>query len=92
MARIHVEINSREAERILKSREVADKLESMGKAIKNAANDQAPEHGYTEHEPFDMESGTSDRAYTAVYTRTNLGKAMQAKHNTLTRAMDAGRS
>lgn len=88
---IRVEINSDEAERILKSREVADKLEDMGKKITDAANDKAPEHGYTEQEPFAMESGTTDRAFVSVYTRTNLGKAMQAKHDTLTQAMDAGR-
>ena len=92
MARgIRVEINSRGAVEILKSPEVAEKLENMGKAIMKAANDEAPEHGYTEQEPFAMESGTTDRAYTTVYTRTNLGKRMQAKHSTLTQAMDAGR-
>ena len=92
MARgIRVEINSSGAQAILKSSEVAEKLEDMGKAITKAANDEAPEHGYTEQEPFAMESGTSDRAFVNVYTRTNLGKAMQAKHSTLTQAMDAGR-
>lgn len=90
MARIRVEINSSGAEEILKSRKVAEKLEKMGKAIMDAANDEAPEHGYKQ-EPFAMESGKSDRAYTAVYTRTDLGKAMQAEHSTLTQAMDAGR-
>ena len=89
---IRVEINSRGAAEILKSSEVSEKLESMGKAIMDAANEKAPEHGYTEQEPFAMESGTTDRAYTAVYTRTTLGKRMQAKHNTLKQAMDAGRS
>ena len=93
MARgIRVEINSSGAQAILKSPEVAKKLESMGKAIMDAANDQAPEHGYTEQEPFAMESGTSDRAFVNVYARTELGKRMQAKHSTLTQAMDAGRS
>ncbi len=88
---IKVELDKGGAESILKSREVAGRLESMGKAIMDAANDMAPEHGYTESEPFAMDSGTSDRAWVNVYTRTNLGKAMQAKHDTLTRAMDAGR-
>jgi hypothetical protein len=88
---IRVEINSREASRILRSAEVADKLESMGKAITKAANDQAPEHGYTEQEPFAMDSGKTDRAFVNVYTRTDLGKRMQAKHSTLTKALDAGR-
>ncbi len=88
---IRVEINSREAERILKSREVAEKLESMGERITDAANHRAPSHGYTEQEPFAMDSGTSDRAWVNVYTRTDLGKRMQAKHNTLTKAMDVAR-
>ena len=88
---IRVEINSHGASEILKSREVAEKLESMAKKIADAANNRAPEHGYTKQEPFAMESGTSDRAYAVVYTRTDLGKRMQAKHSTLTQAMDAGR-
>lgn len=88
---IRVEINSHDAQAILKSSEVSKKLEGMGKAITDAANGQAPEHGYTEREPFAMASGVTDRAYVNVYTRTNLGKAMQAKHSTLTQAMDAGR-
>lgn len=92
MARgVRVEINSRGAQAILKSPEVAEKLKDMGRAIMRAANDKAPEHGYTEQEPFAMESGTTDRAYTTVYTRTDLGKRMQAKHSALTQAMDAGR-
>lgn len=89
---IRVEINTREAESIMKSREVREKLEDMGGKIRDAANDKAPEHGYTEQEPFAMESGTTDRAFVNVYTRTTLGKRMQAKHDTLTQAMDAGRS
>ncbi len=93
MARgVRVEISSRGAADILKSAAVAKKLDDMGKKITNAANNKAPEHGYTEHEPFAMESGTSDRAFVNVYTRTELGKRMQAKHSTLTQAMDAGRS
>lgn len=88
---ITVKLDSGGAEAILKSSEVADILNTMGKAITDAANEQAPEHGYTESEPFAMASGVTDRAYVNVYTRTNLGKAMQAKHDTLTKAMDAGR-
>ena len=92
MARgIRVEINSAEAQRILKSAAVTEKLEDMGERITDKANGMAPEHGYTEHEPFAMESGTSDRAFVNVYARTDLGKAMHAKHSTLTKAMDAGR-
>lgn len=91
MANVKVKMDSHGALEILKSHEVAEKLEGMGKAIRDAANEKAPEHGYTEQEPFAMESGTTDRAYTTVYTRTTLGKRMQAKHSTLTQAMDAGR-
>lgn len=87
---IRVEIHSAGARDVLKSREVAEKLKDMGEQIQRAANDQAPEHGYVT-EPFAVESGTSDRAYTTVYTRTTLGKRMQASHNALTKAMDAGR-
>lgn len=89
---VRVKINHSGAQAVLKSPEVARKLDSMGQAIMNAANGRAPEHGYTEQEPFAMDSGVSDRAYATVYTRTNLGKAMQAKHGTLTQAIDAGRS
>lgn len=89
---IRVQMNHRGAAEILKSREVAKKLDEMGKAIMDEANENAPKHGYDKHEPFAMSSGTSDRAWVNVYARTSLGKWMQAKHNTLTQAMDAGRS
>ena len=92
MARgIRVKINEQGAVQVLKSRAVTEKLNDMGKKITDAANGKAPEHGYTEQTPFAMESGATDRAFVNVYTRTNLGKAMQAKHDTLTQAMDAGR-
>ena len=63
------------------------------KSIADAANESAPKHGYTESEPFAAEEGKTTRGNKCgvVYTRTNLGKAMQAKHSTLTQAMDAGR-
>ena len=90
MGSVQVKINSAEAARILKSKEVADRINAMGEAITAAANEQAPEHGY-DIEPFALWTGVTDRAVASVYTRTNLGKAMQAKHSTLTQAMDAGR-
>lgn len=83
--------NSAEAQRILKSPAVASDIKSRGEHVKNAANAAAPEHGYVSQEPFDVQTGTTDRAYANVYTRTTLGKRMQAKHGTLTKALDAGR-
>ena len=63
------------------------------KAIADAANDDAPKHGYKEREPFAAEEGKTGRGNKCgvAYTRTDLGKRMQAKHDTLTQAMDAGR-
>lgn len=84
--------NSAEAQRILKSSGVASDIKARGERVMNAANAEAPEHGYVSQEPFAMDSGLSrDRAYANVYTRTTLGKRMQAKHSTLTKSIDAGR-
>ena len=83
--------NSAEAQRILKSAGVAADVKSRGERIMNAANAQAPEHGYVSQEPFAMSTGTTDRAYANVYTRTELGRRMQAKHSTLTQVISAGK-
>lgn len=85
------EWNSAEAQRILKSSGVAADVKSRAERIMNAANSQAPEHGYVSQEPFAMTTGTTDRAYANVYTRTQLGRRMQAKHSTLTQALSAGK-
>lgn len=88
---VKVKVNSAGARELLRSAAVAADIERRAKAITAQANGQAPEHGYTESEPFTVVSGVTDRAYSTVYTRTDLGKAMQAKHSTLTKALDAGR-
>lgn len=88
---VRVEIDAHGAAELLRSEGVADDLRRRAERIMGAANAQAPEHGYVEREPFAVDAGVSDRAWANVYTRTDLGKAMQALHDALTRAMDAGR-
>ena len=67
MGSVEVKINSAEAARILKSKEVADRIGAMGEAITAAANAQAPEHGYTAQEPFALWTGVTDRAVASAF-------------------------
>ena len=62
-------------------------------ATAESANDSLPEHGYTRADAFDYEESKTENGNrcAVVYTRTDLAKAMQAKHSTLTDALDAGR-
>ena len=61
--------------------------------IASAANAQAPEHGYVSSPPFAVDEARTRRGNrcAVVYTRTTLGKRMQAKHSTLTQALGSGR-
>lgn len=69
-------------------------LMRRAESIAREADALMPDSGYTETEHHRVRQGvTSIGTHSAlVITNTNLAKAMQAKHSTLTRAMDAGRS
>jgi hypothetical protein len=62
-------------------------------AIASAADAQMPEGGYTSAKHHAVREGTTSRGNRGAFviTATNEAKAMQAKHNTLTNALDAGR-
>jgi len=62
-------------------------------AVARAADAQMPEGGYTSAEHHVVREGRTSRGNreVLVVTNTNEAKAMQARHNTLTNALDAGR-
>lgn len=62
-------------------------------AIASAADALMPDGGYTRAEHHVAREGTTSRGNRSalVITNTNEAKAMQAKHSTLTQALDAGR-
>lgn len=62
-------------------------------AIAGAANALMPEGGYTSAEHHVAREGRTSRGNRGAFvvTATNEAKAMQAKHSTLTQALDAGR-
>ena len=68
-------------------------LMRRARAIASRADSLMPDGGYTQAEHHRVAEGiTSIGTHSAIVaTNTNEAKAMQAKHSTLTRAMDAGR-
>ena len=93
MANARVTLNMAGVKELLNADEViADCMERAARMADNA-NGRAPKHGYTSSEPFASAEGKTKRGNrcAVVYTRTDIGKRMQAKHNTLTSAIDAGR-
>lgn len=62
-------------------------------AIKDAADAAMPDGGYTQAEHHRVVQGRTSIGTSSalVVTNTNEAKAMQAKHSTLTKAIDAGR-
>ncbi|MBQ9620549.1 MAG: hypothetical protein IJR41_01245 [Atopobiaceae bacterium] len=87
-----VKLNMRGVREVLNDDGVIADCMRRAERIAAAANSEAPESGY-QTDPFASDEGRTTRGNrcAVVYTRTNLGKAMQAKHSTLTKAMDAGR-
>ena len=63
-------------------------------AIASAADALMPENGLHTDQHHVAREGTTSRGNRGAFviTATNVAKAMQAKHNTLTQALDAGRS
>lgn len=92
MGSAKVKLGMRGVRDILNDYDVIEWVTDKGEAVAEAANAMAPEHGYYT-EPFECAESTTSKGNTCVvvYTRTDLGKAMQAKHSTLTKALDAGR-
>lgn len=63
-------------------------------AIASAADALMPESGLHTDQHHVAREGTTSRGNRGAFviTATNVAKAMQAKHSTLTQALDAGRS
>lgn len=73
-------------------RVIADCRRRM-EAVARAADAMMPENGHDTDEHHRVIEGTTSRGNreVSVMTVTNVAKAMQAKHSTLTKALDAGR-
>jgi len=74
------------------NRVIADCMR-RAEAIARAADAMMPENGMRTDEHHAAREGTTSRGNreALVITTTDVSKAMQAKHNTLTNALDAGR-
>ena len=72
---------------------VTAELMRRAEAIKQAADASMPDGGYTRTEHHRVAQGTTriGTHSALVVTNTNEAKGMQAKHSTLTKALDAGR-
>ena len=93
MGDVRVKLNLSGVKQVLNSDGAVGAAMKCAQKICSAANAAAPEHGYYKRQPFAAEQGKTSKGNkcAVVYTRTDLGKAMQAKHNTLTKSLGAGR-
>lgn len=93
MGDVKVELSLAGVKEVLNSDGAISDCMQRARRIAGDANSRAPEHGYASSPPFDVDEGRTSRGNrcAVVYTRTTLGKRMQAKHDTLTRALGAGR-
>lgn len=93
MGNVRVEMNLAGIKEVLNDDGVIAECMKRARRINAAANAEAPEHGYFKRQPFAVEEGTTSKGNrcAVVYTRTELGKRMQAKHSTLTHAINSGR-
>lgn len=93
MGNIQVKLNLSGVREVLNDDSVVSECMKRARRINAAANESAPEHGYYQRSPFAVEEGTTSRGNrcAVVYTRTELGKRMQAKHSTLTKSLGAGK-
>lgn len=90
---VRVKLKLSGVKQVLNSDGAVNAAMKSARQICAAANAEAPKHGYYKRQPFAVEQSKTSKGNkcAVVYTRTDLGKAMQAKHNTLTQAIDAGR-
>jgi hypothetical protein len=94
MARVKVRLNMAGVREVLNDDGVIADLMQRGERIASAADAAMPEHGYTKSEHHTVAEGRTSRGNrdVVVVTSSNMAKGMQAKHSTLTQALDAGRS
>ena len=93
MGSVDVKLNLAGIREVLNSDAAISDCMQRARRIATEANSQAPEHGYVSSPPFAVDEARTRRGNrcAVVYTRTTLGKRMQAKHSTLTKALKAGR-
>ena len=90
---VRVKMNLSGVRQVFNDPAVTAELLRRADAIKDAADAAMPDGGYTRTEHHKVIEGrTRIGTHSAlVVTNTNEAKAMQARHSTLTKAMDAGR-
>ena len=90
-----IEINLEGVQQVLKSKAVADELERRAEKIKKEADRLVSErqHGYEDGEFFGVGGPRKEgrKTFVTVYGMKDIANAMQAKHDVLTNAIDAGR-
>jgi hypothetical protein len=93
MGNVQVKLNLAGVKEVLNDDASVSECMKRARRIASEANSQAPDHGYYKYPPFMTSEGrtTKGNRCAVVYTRTELGKRMQAKHSTLTKALKAGR-
>lgn len=94
MADIDVRIHLAGVREVFNDPGVQADLMRRAQAIKASADALMPEGGYDTAEHHIVERGVSSRGIDSVVviTATNEAKGMQARHSTLTKALDAGRT
>lgn len=90
---VRVKINMAGVREVFNDPAVTAELRRRAEAIKAQADSLMPDGGYTMTEHHRVIEGRTSIGTKSelVVTNTNEAKAMQAKHSTLTRAIDAGR-
>jgi hypothetical protein len=93
MGDVRVKLNLSGVKEVLNSDGAVNAAMKSARKICSAANESAPEHGYYKYKPFAVEESKTSKGNrcAVVYTRTTLGKRMQAKNSTLTKSIGAGR-
>ena len=92
MGNVRVQLNLEGIKELLNDDGVIADLMERGERIADAADAMMPEGGYKSvqhHKVIEGRTSRGNREVT-VMTTSNEAKAMQAKHNTLTRALQAG--
>ena len=90
---VRVKINMAGVRELFNDPKVTAELKRRAEAIKAEADSLMPDGGYTQTEHHKVKEGRTSIGTKSmlVVTNTNEAKAMQAKHSTLTKAIDAGR-
>lgn len=90
---LRVELNLDGIKELLNDDGVISDLMQRGERVARAADASMPEHGYAKDEHHRAIEGRTPKGNreVSVLTTSDMAKAMQAKHSTLTQALDAGR-